>query len=390
MTPAARTSAAIALLDNYLAGSPVEKSLTNWARGNRYAGSSDRAAIRDMVYQAIRCRASYAHLGGALSGRALMIGQARATGSNLDELFSGARFAPAPLSAAERICAPLSEAPAHIQCDCPEWIWEMLGNFGPERIHILGAMQSRAPVFCRVNLIKSDVPDAIAALAAGDMSARPHRLATTALEITGNARNIGQSQAFRDGLVELQDAASQATVEFLGLGEGMQVLDFCAGGGGKALGMAALTKCQVAAYDAAPARMRDLPVRAARAGADLRLAMSPHDIRGPFDLVLCDVPCSGSGSWHRDPAGKWTLSPDRLAALQKQQAQILRAAATFVRPGGVQAYSTCSLLRAECHDAVASFVGDHPDWTLMRQRQFTPRDGGDGFYVAVLTQSKTR
>jgi 16S rRNA (cytosine967-C5)-methyltransferase len=161
------------------------------------------------------------------------------------------------------------------------------------------------------------------------------------------------------------------------------VLDYCAGGGGKALALAA-RGAAVTAHDADPGRMRDLPARAARAGARVEIEAAPA---GAFDLVLCDAPCSGSGTWRRAPEAKWRLTPERLAALTELQAQILDQAAPLVAPGGALAYATCSLLEAENGAQTADFLARHPGWQLENERRLTPLEGGDGFYLALLRRS---
>jgi 16S rRNA (cytosine967-C5)-methyltransferase len=208
-------------------------------------------------------------------------------------------------------------------------------------------------------------------------------LAASALEVTGNARKVQASQAYREGLVELQDASSQAVVEALPLADGMRVLDHCAGGGGKTLAMAARAGLTPYAHDIAPRRMADLPERARRAGIMVTLTEKP-EAAAPYDLVLVDAPCSGSGSWRRDPEGKWALTPERLEGLLAEQASILDRAAAMVGPGGALAYATCSLLAAENWTQVDRFLSRTGGWVREVERSFSPLDGGDGFYLCVL------
>ena len=158
------------------------------------------------------------------------------------------------------------------------------------------------------------------------------------------------------------------------------MLDYCAGGGGKSLALAAMG-AQVTAHDINPARLRDLPHRAERAGATITLTDAPT---GTFDLVLVDVPCSGSGSWRRSPDAKWRLTPERLDQLIGIQAQILQDTLAYVRPGGRLAYVTCSLLVRENERQIADFLAGKSELTLTGQRRFTPTEGGDGFYLAVM------
>ncbi len=369
MTPAARISAAIEILDSILAGAAGEKVLTNWARRHRYAGSGDRAAIRDHVYAALRCRRSFAWCGGSETGRGLMIGWARASAMNTNALFSGERFAPEPLDEREAAGADLATAPRAVRLDCPDWLLGRFDcEFGAESDAILTALQSRAPVFIRVNLAKSDRADAARKLADDNITTRPHALAKTALEVLANPRRVATSKAHRQGLVELQDAASQAVVEYLPLKDAQSVLDFCAGGGGKSLAMAAVARVNITAHDVDIKRMNDLPARAARAGVNVTLA-TRSDLAGQhFDLVLCDVPCSGSGAWRRSPAAKWALTPQRLAAFCDTQAGILDEARALVNTDGVLAYTTCSLFGDENRARIDRFLQRHTDWQMISDR----------------------
>lgn len=378
MTPGARAAAAIEVLDRVLAGEPAERALTNWGRASRFAGSGDRAAVRDIVYDALRRRASSAALGGGLTGRGLVLGLMRAAGQ--EALFSGEGHAPAGPGAEEAGLEP-SESE---RLDLPDWLVpELRESLGADFEAVADALRSRAPVFLRANRVKTDVAGAVAALAEDGILVQQHPLAKFALEVTENARKIQNSRAYRDGSVELQDASSQAVVEALPLADGMKVLDHCAGGGGKTLAMAARARLKLLAHDANPRRMADLPERARRAGVDVTLTERPEG-GAPYDLVLIDAPCSGSGSWRRDPEGKWRLTPVHLDQIRQTQAAILDRVAPMLKPGGVLAYATCSLLRTENQDQVRAFLSRHPGWRLERDRVFTPLQGGDGFYLAIL------
>lgn len=381
MTPGARIAAAIEVLDRIGTGARAEVALTNWGRANRFAGSGDRAAIRDHVFAALRCRRSFAALGGAETGRGLMLGALRAAGTDPATLFTGEGHAP-PAPAAHEA----GRAPDTLEAlDCPDWLAPLLrAALGPDFAPVMAALRHRAPVFLRANLARIDRASAIARLASEDIETKPHSLASSVLEVTSGERRIQASTTYAEGLVELQDASSQAVVEALPLADGLRVLDYCAGGGGKTLAMAARARLKLEAHDADPGRMRDLPVRAKRAGVQVRLTEAP---RGPYDLVLTDVPCSGSGSWRRDPEGKWALTPDRLSALQAIQAGVMDRAAALVAPKGVLAYATCSLLGEENEAQVAGFLSRHAGWTTTLQRRFTPLEGGDGFFLALLTHS---
>ncbi|EEX10838.1 NOL1/NOP2/sun family protein [Ruegeria lacuscaerulensis ITI-1157] len=385
MTPAARVQAAIEILDEILSGTPAEKALTGWARRSRFAGSKDRAAIRDHVFDAVRCMRSYAARGGAMTGRGLMLGALRATGEDPEQVFTGDRHAPAPVQDHEVGRAFATVAEAH---DIPEWLWPIFErSLGEDATAAAAALQKRAPVHLRVNLAKTDVTGAVDALWREGIGVRSHPACQTALEVIQGTRKVSASKAYKDGLVELQDAASQAVVAELDLQPGMRVLDYCAGGGGKALALAAAKGVQVFAHDVNPARMRDLPVRAQRAGVSITI-LGPHEVStsGPFDVVLTDAPCSGSGAWRRAPAGKWALSPDRLDQLPRLQLEILHQASNLVAQTGTLAYATCSVLDVENDRVVDAFLQECAEWRQVFRNAWQVAHGTDGFYSAHLTR----
>ncbi len=387
MRPDARIAAAIDILDEIGTGTAAERCLTNWARAHRFAGSGDRAAIRDIVFDALRRKRSYGWLGGGETGRALMVGRLRAEGTPPDTVFTGEGYAPRPLTDAEKSAGQmLEEAPPPVRLDCPDWIWpHFRSGMGDRAEPILTTLRDRAPVFLRVNLARIDRQSALAALAEDDIDTEPHALADTALRVTRNDRRIRASRAFREGLVELQDAASQAVVAAcLDHLRGERVLDYCAGGGGKALAFAGGGVRHVTAHDADPARMKDIPARASRAGADIEIV---RKVIGRYDLVLCDAPCSGSGAWRRQPEAKWTLDTARLSELNAIQDEVLDDACKHVIDDGLLGYATCSLLSVENETRADAFFGRHPEWREVFQRQWTPLDGGDGFFLALFRKS---
>lgn len=385
MTPAARHAAAIEVLDLILAGMASEQALTNWGRAHRFAGSGDRHAIRDLVFDALRCRRSFAALGGAMTGRGLILGALRSQGRDPAEVFTGLAHAPPPVTEAEAGRFPKwAEA-----LDVPDWLLpELQESLGEDMAPVLAALRHRAPVFLRVNLARIGREAVRARLALEGVQCLPDDLASSALRVTAGERRISATAAYQEGLVELQDASSQAVVDRLAIRPGMRVLDYCAGGGGKTLALAA-RGVEPHAHDAAPARMRDLPARAARAKARVKIVRTPAET-GPYDLILVDAPCSGSGSWRRDPQGKWTLTPERLAALVATQAGILDLALGLLAPGGVLAYATCSLLRSENELQLRRFLARHPDVRLIDKHRFSPLTGGDGFFLATLTRQARR
>lgn len=380
MTPAARAAAAITVLDAILAGQPAEAALIRWARASRFAGSGDRAAVRDLVFDCLRRRDSRAALGGGLDGRGLVLGMCRETGQDADALFSGQGHAPAPLSDHERAAG---SAPTDAQVlDLPAWIvplWRV--SLGDGADAVARAMRERAPVWLRVNLRCTDPERALSALAQDGIDAVAHEDLPTALRITQGARRLSSSRAYGDGLVELQDLSPQLACALLPVPGSL--LDYCAGGGGKALALAARGCAPVVAHDRDAGRMADLPARARRAGCHIRIA-SPGRVSGRFDLVVADVPCSGSGTWRRTPDAKWRLMPADLSRLLAVQAEILDEAAGFVGPGGHLAYMTCSVLTDENERQMRDFLARQPEFETVGQHRFSPLAASDGFFLGLM------
>ncbi|APG46952.1 RsmB/NOP family class I SAM-dependent RNA methyltransferase [Phaeobacter porticola] len=398
MTPAARRQAAIEILDQILTGQPTEKELTAWARRSRFAGSKDRAAVRDHVFGALRCLRSYAALGGGggdvvsdanTTGRQLVLGALRAEGIDVDEIFNGIGHAPAPLDDVEQsVLTTVPQMQQAEELNMPDWLWPAFeASLGSAAVDAAKALQDRAPVHLRINRLHEDRDRAVEQLASEGVSTEPHPSAETALNVVDGVRKLRNSEAYTGGLVELQDAASQAVIQSLPLSDGQRVLDFCAGGGGKSLAMAARAKLKIFAHDIAPQRMKDLPVRAERAGTTI-MVLEPGAAasQAPFDLVLCDAPCSGSGSWRRAPEGKWRLTQAQLDDLCQTQAEILNEASQLVAGNGYLAYATCSMLEVENRAQVDRFLANNPGWTLQQDHDWHVHKGTDGFYVAVLTR----
>jgi 16S rRNA (cytosine967-C5)-methyltransferase len=390
MTPAARNQAAIEILEGWAPGRPMDRLLTGWGRAHRFAGSGDRAAIADLVYDALRRWRSlgWPEGAGAEGARARLLALAAEAGA-VEAVFSGARHAPAPPTEAERAWlarreGELAGAPEAVRLDVPDWLLpEFRASLGARTAAVLEALRGRAPVDLRVNRLKGDAAAAREALAEAGVETEPAPLAPDGLRVTAGARALRRAAPLLDGRVEVQDAASQAVAAFACARPGERALDFCAGGGGKALALAAEMggAGEVVAHDAAPARMADLPGRAAREGAAIRVLPGAVPEAGRFDLVFADAPCSGSGAWRRNPDAKWALTPEGLARMTGLQAQVLDAAARFVRPGGRLVYATCSLLEAENGAAAAAFAargGPEPAEVL----RLTPLEGGDGFFAA--------
>ncbi|MEO0057751.1 MAG: hypothetical protein RIT17_1224 [Pseudomonadota bacterium] len=389
MIPAARVQAAIELLDTIIAsargkGAPADRIIADYFRVRRYAGSKDRRAVRDLVYQAIR-------LCGPVpaSGRAAMLAVA-AQDAAIAALFDGSPHGPAPRGEGEE-AAKTGLA--------PKWLAAALrasGLGGPE----IAAMLGRAPLDIRVNALKADRAT-VTLPETGEPLAVPQGLRYP------SGTQVEQWEAYADGLIEVQDHGSQLIIEALPVSLGDTIVDLCAGGGGKTLALAARlgNAASIIAADTDKRRLGNLAPRAARAGAavDTQVLLDPgQEMRalGPWagkaDHVLVDAPCSGSGTWRRSPEGRWRLDPAELARLNSLQDHVLDLAAQLTRAGGSIAFVTCSLLDAEGADRITAFLARHPGWRsealtlpLGRQRgagwRLDPlHDGTDGFFIACL------
>lgn len=389
MTPPARVAAAIEIVDDWLAcGEGLDRILTRWGRAHRFAGSGDRHAIADLAYDAVRRMRSAAWVAGATEpagGRALLRGSLILDGADPAAFFTGERHAPARLAENERQPArSLASAPRAVRLDIPDWLGLELADM-PE--NALAALRERAPLDIRANLLKATPEQAIATLSVDGIEAAPAPLSPTALRVRSGQRRVAGSRAFRDGLVEIQDAASQAVGDLAAARPGETVLDLCAGGGGKTLALAAAmqNRGRLLAHDISPRRIAGLPDRAARAGArvDIVTTAELDRLRGSCGLVFVDAPCSGSGAWRRNPDAKWRLTPAALDAFTATQDSLLAQAAALARPGGRILYATCSIIPRENRARIDAFVARSPGWRLSASIAPAPPEG-DGFFAALL------
>jgi 16S rRNA (cytosine967-C5)-methyltransferase len=389
MTPGARVSAAIeAIADIETRRRPASDALKDWGLTHRFAGSGDRAAIAGLVFDALRRRASSAHIMGAESPRAVMLGMLRLerklAGDAIAALANGARFAPSPLSPQERArldSADLQGAPPWVIGDYPQWLDPHLARaFGEDRAAEGAALGSRAPLDLRVNTLKAD-RDAVA-VALAHLNPLPTRWSPFGLRITRGAddRNpaIHAEPAFIKGMIEVQDEGSQLVALLAAAKPGEQVIDLCAGAGGKTLALAAMMKNrgQIYATDLDKRRLAPIHARMARAGAHDVQVRTPRandkakedllaDLRNRADLVLIDAPCTGIGTWRRNADAKWRVRPGALALRLREQSAALDRAALLVKPGGRIAYVTCSLLVEENGDQVRAFLARQPQFALV-------------------------
>ncbi len=388
MTPAARVQAAIEVLSPVLSGAPAERELTRWARRSRFAGSKDRAAVRDHVFDALRRLRSSAWAGGLgdvppsdMDARRVMAGLLQNQGIAPEDIFTGARHAPDPLGAMPEVGTP----PRGVVCDMPDWLLAHFdGALGEDASPVLAALRDRAPVILRANLARIERDSLVERLRSRGLDAVAHPASPSAIKLEGAARGLATDIDYLSGLFELQDAGAQALVDRLPLAQGARILDLCAGGGGKSLAIAARASVQLWAHDAAPRRLRDLASRADRAGVEISVTNAPEDA-APFDGVVADVPCSGSGAWRRSPEARWRLSPERLSELNAVQVEILQRAIDLTVPDGWIAYMTCSLFDVENRAVVSAAIGRKA--TLKHEWRCTPLDGCDGFYLALLRKA---
>jgi len=432
MTPTARLSAAIEVFADIAARRrPAAQALKDWGLAHRFAGSGDRAAIAGLVYDALRRKSSSAWIMGADTPRAVLLGMlVRERGLDVEavaKLCDGSRFAPAPLSDEEHArlrAASLDGAPEHVLGDYPEWLdGQMQAAFGEGRAEEGAALAARAPLDLRVNTLKATREDAAASI--GELKPQPARWSPWGLRIVvlpdSKSPAIHAEPAFLKGQIEIQDEGSQLAALLAGAKPGEQVIDLCAGAGGKTLALAASmdNQGQIYATDTDKRRLAPIHDRLERAGAhDVQVLTQRADkdvladLKGKADLVLIDAPCTGTGAWRRNPDAKWRVRPGALEERLKDQAEALDRAVSLLKPEGRIAYVTCSVLDDENGAQIRSFVRRHPEFSIhppadvvnaLGERAFlfrravlmsaegllmTPRrTDTDGFFVSVLRRA---
>jgi 16S rRNA (cytosine967-C5)-methyltransferase len=397
---------------------PVRMALKRWGESARYAGSKDRAFVSGLALDALRRKRSLGWMMGDDSVRGVVLGVlAHDWGWSAERIAeaAGEEHGPGALSEAEleRMAAPraIADAPAPVAGDYADWLEPYLVRaLGEGRAAEMAALSQRAPVDLRLNLLKTDVARGAKAVAA--IGAEPAGLLDAAFRIAApqaadRTPSVEAVPAFSKGWFEVQDLGSQIAAATAGEIKGKQVLDFCAGGGGKTLALAAAmgNSGQIYAHDSDARRLADTIRRGQRAGVRNLQIRSPIEgeplkgLEGKLDLVFVDAPCTGSGTWRRHPDAKWRLSPDQLAKRQIEQDAVLADAADFVKVGGRLIYVTCSLLVEENEDRIAAFLERHPGFaatpitldnvqqhiTAQGHLRLTPKSAGtDGFFAAVL------
>ncbi len=383
MTPSAHIAATIEILDLILSGQSAEVSINKWVRSNRFAGSNDRRAIRDLVFDALRQKNSLIKQSKFISGRAWVIALLHGQDVNLNLYFGTSEYGPPKLKDSELKLLPVEkESDIH---DIQDWLWPIWKeSLGKDAENVADTLKKRANIFLRVNTNKGKREQAIDALERDGIISERHPNVCTALKVTQGSKKIRNSQAYKTGLVEIQDASSQASVLSIKLNQKGPILDFCAGGGGKTLALNAYLKQPIYAHDANVQRMKDLPLRSTRSGSDIRIVKSENLKKSFYGLVFCDVPCSGSGAWRRDPEGKWSLTKKKYDKLLIMQENILVTAANLIKPGGTLVYATCSVLIDENGSQVRKFLKNYSDWTIEEENSLIPNSLGDGFYFSIL------
>ena len=419
MTPSARLQAVVDILQS-LDGTaqPADRFLRDWFRTRRFAGSKDRRAIMERTYAILRHRSSYAWRMGSEEARALVIASLLADGLAADavaELFDGQGYGAAVLSEAERRALsspPPGEPPLSVRCEFPAFLEpELTRAFGPTLLDEMMAMQARAPIDLRANTLKVSRDTVAEGLVAEGFAVEHTPYAPNGLRLPpgeGSAK-LSATTSFTEGAFEFQDEAAQIAALLCGAKPGMRVLDIAAGAGGKSLALAATMRNEgeIVASDIDSARLEPLIPRARRAGATI--IQPRHTIPDvPFDVVLVDSPCSGSGTWRRQPELRWRVTPERLKELMALQDSLLEQGAARTAPGGRLVYATCSLLPCENEDRIAQFLSNHADFAAVPAAdawreavgteppagmggffQATPRrTGTDGFFTAVLQRAR--
>ncbi|MBW4024245.1 MAG: RsmB/NOP family class I SAM-dependent RNA methyltransferase [Proteobacteria bacterium] len=424
MTPNARLAAAIALLEAVAAAprKPADAVANDFFRQRRFIGSGDRREVSDQVWSVLRHqRRLYwwiERAQGQPSPRLAVAALAVLTGrpdGDVARMFNGGRYAPEPLTEAEaEILRRLNDhnlehpgMPDAVRLEVPDWIMPLLvARFGRDTDREVAAMLAPAPLDLRVNLLKGDRTAALAALAAEGIAAEPTALSPWGLRIAGR-RPVVTGEAFRSGLVEIQDEGSQIVALLADAQPGMRILDYCAGAGGKTLAMAMTmeNRGHILAADTSAHRLEGAVRRLRRAGVhnvEQHLLVAGDKWakrrRETCDRVLVDAPCTGTGTWRRNPDARLRLAETDLSELVEKQAAILHDASRFLRVGGRLVYATCSLLRPENEDQVDRFLAQHAGFALAEQMppglegigeggmvRLTPaRHGTDGFFAAVL------
>jgi 16S rRNA (cytosine967-C5)-methyltransferase len=407
MTPAARIQSAIEILAALRqTEQPADRFIRDYFRARRYAGSKDRAAVVERVFSVLRHRGALAWAIEDDSPRALVLASVAAAGEDPDTLFTGQNYAPPSLSDDERswLKSLRTDLPLHAEGEFPAFLEpELTRTFGDRLLREMAALLERAPTDLRANALKASRDDVLRLLRAQGYDAAPTPHSSIGIRIASGGAGLDKTRQFEAGLFEFQDEAAQIASILVAAKPGLRVLDLAAGAGGKALAVAAIcgNEAEIVAGDIRENALEQLRLRAVRAGARIDVQPEP---RGTYDIVLLDAPCSGTGTWRRQPELRWRLTPALLAQRIETQDALLDRAAAFVKPGGRLIYATCSILPCENQERVTAFLRRHRRfaplcaadiWThetgtppppgLAEDFRATPHTTGtDGFFAALL------
>lgn len=435
MTPSARTQATLDLLTEIeTVFRPADALVSTYFRGRRYIGSKDRAAVSAMLYDILRHRARLsrwlekikAGVDGKALSRALLLAYLvlvqNFTLQEVAALCDGQKYSPAPLNDRERAWLQKLEGqdveyaamPDTIRAECPDWAAPYLkGRFGHNFVAELKAMLSPAPLDLRVNSLKATREDILVELKKLGFEATACTLAPLGIRVA-NRPSLNTLPMLKNGEVEIQDEGSQLVALMVDAKPGQRVVDFCAGAGGKTLAIAAQmqNKGRITACDVLENRLKRSAERFRRAGVhniETRTLKDERDPwvkrhKGEYDRVLVDAPCSGTGTWRRNPDARWRLLGPGLEQLLPLQANILESASRLVKTGGRLIYATCSLLPEENEKQIRAFLEKHPDFCIVPYKaiwkdnaastdgdflSLTPaQHGTDGFFAAVMERIK--
>ena len=377
----------IEILDTYLNEAKIDFVLRKWAIKHRFAGSSDRRKIKDIIFDIIRQKKSCEHVGGGFSGRNLLIGYLKLKGTELSSVFDNSKFGPEELTIKEQnINVDFSNLSNIYELDFPSWLIPILRrSLLNEFSNVVKTLRNRSHIQLRVNLKKISRLNAMKKLQKNNIECEINELCSTALNVLNGAQHILTSPCFENGFVELQDAGSQLVSELIEINYNDKVLDMCAGAGGKSLAISCGAELDATyfAWDINFDRMKDIDARSKRAGVKIEKVIKLSS-KSVYNKIIIDAPCSGSGSWRRDPEGKWRLDEDILDNYVKTQKELILKGLKLLAPRGQILYITCSILDIENDKLIDDLISSVLSLKLVRSISLVPSSKSDGFYGAVL------
>ena len=377
----------IEILDTYLNEAKIDFVLRKWAIKHRFAGSSDRRKIKDIIFDIIRQKKSCEHVGGGFSGRNLLIGYLKLKGTELSSVFDNSKFGPEELTIKEQnINIDFSNLSNIYELDFPSWLIPILRrSLLNEFSNVVKTLRNRSHIQLRVNLKKISRLNVMKKLQKNNIECEINELCSTALNVLNGAQHILTSPCFENGFVELQDAGSQLVCELIEINYNDKVLDMCAGAGGKSLAISCSAELDATyfAWDINFDRMKDIDARSKRAGVKIE-KVTKLSSKSVYNKIIIDAPCSGSGSWRRDPEGKWRLDEDILDNYVKTKKELILKGLKLLAPRGQILYITCSILDIENGKLIADLISSVLSLKLVRSISLVPSSKSDGFYGAVL------